>query len=98
MAISKSKRHAHKYHKVRIAGDDVWACALPECSHYMPKHMEAIIPGKSTICWKCGEKTVMDSRTMAMDKPLCVDCDPKAIGSIDDIDVLKDFGILNKLD
>jgi hypothetical protein len=43
----------------------------------------------------------MDSRTMAMDKPLCESCDPNAIGVESDpelVEKLKELGIIGKLE
>lgn len=74
-----AKKHIHKYYKGIISGTTpVWACGYPDCSHYMPEHMEKLIPGKATKCWgsDCDENTIMDARTMKLDKPLCTDCDP----------------------
>jgi hypothetical protein len=63
--------------------------------------MEDILPGKWTACWSCSGKTTMDSRTMAMDKPLCESCDPNAIGVESDpelVEKLKELGIIGKLE
>lgn len=72
--MARSKRHVHKYHKVMVANQYVWACALPDCTHYMPKHMENMIPGKYSICWNCGETFLLDTVNMRTDKPYCPDC------------------------
>jgi hypothetical protein len=71
---TKSKRHTHKYYKVLAAGTKVWACALPDCMHYMPKHMEMLVNGKNSICWQCGETFVMNPLNMKEDQPRCNDC------------------------
>ncbi len=101
MANVKAKRHTHKYYKAReYRGKDspfLWACALPDCSHHMPKHMEAMLEGKYTVCWSCGETTVLDSRTLKTDKPICEDCDPDT-NVLATVEALKDAGIINKLD
>jgi Zn finger protein HypA/HybF involved in hydrogenase expression len=68
------KKHVHKYHKVDIAYDRLWACALPTCTHYMPKHLETMLPGKGSICWKCDEPFILDAVNMQDDKPVCPDC------------------------
>ncbi len=93
MANVKAKRHTHKYYKAyefKDTGPFLWACALPTCSHHMPKHMESMLPGKYTLCWKCEETTVLDTRTMKMDKPLCEDCDTNYI-SIESPDLLEEL-------
>lgn len=74
MANTKAKRHTHKYHKIEIAYQKVWACALPTCNHYMPKHMEAMVPGKASLCWECGEEIILTPQNMQSDKPVCDDC------------------------
>lgn len=81
--MARSKRHIHKYHKLSVAGEKVWACALPNCSHYMPKHMEQLVIGKGSFCWLCNEPIVLDVTNMQNDKPTCRACNSS--------DVLKDF-------
>lgn len=71
---TKAKRHVHKYHRVDLGYSKVWACALPDCNHYMPKHMEATVEGKYSYCWSCGEKFLMSAETMQRDKPICLTC------------------------
>lgn len=73
---TKAKRHLHKYHRVELSFVKVWACALPDCNHFMPKHLEGIIPGKASICWGCGEKFILDDNNMKDDQPQCYDCKP----------------------
>lgn len=68
------KKHVHKYHKIEVNNELVWACAMPDCSHHMPKHYENTVIGKYSYCWNCGLKFVMDAQTMAKDMPICSDC------------------------
>lgn len=79
---TKAKRHIHKYYKADLDFGEVWACALPDCSHYMPKHMAKLVNGKSSICWKCNEKMILDPNNMNIDKPVCYSC---AIGVTEEI-------------
>lgn len=74
MATNKAKRHVHKYHKVIVGGTKVWACAHPECPHFMPAHMAEMVAGKASYCWECGEKMILDADNMKMDKPTCPEC------------------------
>ena len=74
MSNNKSKRHTHKYHRVLVAGTKVWACALPDCPHYMPSHMTELVFGKNTYCWSCGEVVVMNRDMMNQDRPECIQC------------------------
>lgn len=84
-----SKKHIHKYHKVEVNFVEVWACALPTCNHHMPKHYENMMPGKATICWDCGEATLLDPVNMKLTKPTCSDCR----GDKDIEEYLRDKGI-----
>lgn len=72
--MSKRKQHIHKYQRISIGEFKVWSCALPDCQHYMPKHMEQMIPGKGTICWNCLEECLMGPIQMNMIRPFCDDC------------------------
>jgi len=74
MANNRAKRHVHKYHKVEMYSSKVWACALPDCNHYMPQHMERMVEGKYSICWTCGDSMTLHQLNMKMDKPQCFDC------------------------
>jgi len=79
-----SKKHAHKYYRAEVAGTRVWACALPDCTHYMPKHMEGLVLGKKAICWTCNEEFILDSEALKEDKPRCANC-RSGIKSEDDL-------------
>jgi hypothetical protein len=78
-----AKRHVHKYYYgLEISGSKVWACALPDCNHFMPKHMEGLVMGRRSICWKCGEETVIiDNESRKELKPICDEC--KLVGQLD---------------
>lgn len=69
-----ARKHVHKYHNIQVAYNKVWACALPDCTHYMPKHMEEMVPGKKSICWQCNEPFILDTEAMKEDKPRCIGC------------------------
>jgi hypothetical protein len=73
-----AKKHVHQYHKVQIAAGKVWACAL--CNHFMPVHLENLIPNRYSICWSCGDHFRLGPQNMALDKPECDDC----LGIIDE--------------
>ena len=73
-------KHIHKYHKVKVNGVTVWACALPECNHHMPKHYEEMIPGKASICWDCANDMVMDETSLTEIQSICVSCRMKKEG------------------
>ena len=69
------KKHTHKYYMGIVAGTNVWICAFGDCSHYMPKHMESMVPGRNSICWDCGHEFSLDEIAMERMKPICKDCD-----------------------
>jgi len=75
-----AKKHIHKYHKVSIGFTKVWACAMPNCSHYMPHNMEDLVIGKSSFCWNCNGPIVLDETTMQNDKPICRTCKIEQLG------------------
>ena len=85
--MAKAKRHIHKYHKVLMSYTKVWACALPDCNHYMPTHMEQMVLGKASICWNCDSMFILNESNMKNDKPTCMNCageddDSKAIAEV----------------
>lgn len=72
--MARARRHAHKYHRVTTTFGKVWACALPDCTHYMPQHMENLLPGKQSICWNCEEIFVLNPMNMKDEQPVCDEC------------------------
>jgi formylmethanofuran dehydrogenase subunit E len=69
-----ARRHIHKYHKIKLNNDDIWACALPDCNHFMPKHYEQMVLGKSSYCWNCDKPFILNQENMKDDKPICESC------------------------
>lgn len=71
----RSQKHIHKYQRAVIGknGYVVYKCALPECTHYIS---EALLEGKLTICWRCGEVCQMKKDTDGnfRHKPHCAAC------------------------
>jgi len=91
-----SKKHVHKYHKVKMNSTDIWACALPDCNHHMPPHYIDTLPGKASLCWKCGERFILDSDNMKLDRPICFNCaHPEMVSEETDLfgksDIMADF-------
>ncbi len=80
MAKSTSKKHVHKYHKV----NNIWTCALPDCSHFMPKNAEDFVLGKYSLCWECNDRFILNSENMKNEQPICEKC-KLGIDDIDDI-------------
>lgn len=73
------KKHIHKYYRATINQTSVWACALSNCTHYMPKHMDSFVNGKASQCWKCNDEMVMGPAQMEQEKPICNDCSGASI-------------------
>ena len=74
------KKHTHKYQMVNIAGQDVWACALDDCSHYMPYHLRELVPGKGSLSWSCNNKFILHPDAMKNKRPICTQCALKERG------------------
>lgn len=69
------KKHVHKYYRLDMMGTKVWACALPNCSHYMPKHLEPSIANRLSVCWQCeSDSMLMGPLQLERVKPICEKC------------------------
>lgn len=68
------KKHVHKYHSVQTTLRKIWCCALPDCTHYMPPHMNAVLIGKTSYCWECNAEMLLDEDNMKEDMPRCDKC------------------------
>lgn len=77
-----SKKHIHKYHRISLKFGQVWACALPTCSHHMPNDLTPTLLGKASICWSCGNEFILDDVNMVDAQPQCNAC--KYPSSLDD--------------
>lgn len=71
---NKSHAGAHKYHRVDMGYNKVWACALEDCTHYMPKHLEFQMKNRKSLCWKCGDEFVLTAGAMLKEYPMCPLC------------------------
>jgi hypothetical protein len=70
-----AKKHVHKYFRTEVNNQKVWACALSDCTHFMPKHLENLMHvGRKSICWDCGEHFVLGPLALNMDQPKCNNC------------------------
>lgn len=76
-----SKNHTHKYHKIQTG---VWACALPDCTHFMPLNVADQVEGKKSICWTCGDEMILDSNNMEDNKPECLSCNGVEVTELTD--------------
>jgi len=74
------KKHIHKYRLVNIGTRDkpkkVYACSLPDCSHFIPHHLRKTVIGKKTICWECDKEMIMSRDIVRKNtvKPRCWHC------------------------
>src|SRR5438128_1620838 len=94
--MGKAKRHIHKYHKVTTGYTTLWACAFPDCSHFMPKHIENNVIGKASICWHCSSNLILNSENMKDDKPICSSC-KLGLKPDDEIELPLSSAMLNRL-
>ena len=75
-----TKRHTHRYKYVNIGKKDkplnVYACSLPDCSHFMPPNSERLLIGKETVCWQCLRTTIMTPDIVGRHivNPRCYEC------------------------
>lgn len=72
--MAVAKRHRHKYFQADMNGTKVWACALPDCNHYMPDHMRQLVNGKMSICWGCESEINLNPDNMKDIHPVCTNC------------------------
>lgn len=75
------KQHVHKYELRPTTTLPVWCCAAPTCNHFMPNHLESILPGRSSICWECNQPFALSKINMKAKRPICDVCR----GTIDDL-------------
>lgn len=85
--MKEPEKHIHKLKRlVHKSGNVVFFCVL-DCSY---KISSALALGKSCICWRCGEKFLMNEYSLRLAKPHCENCHKpkKSIlpGSVDDSD------------
>lgn len=73
-------QHVHKYRRVNIGREKeyfVMQCQLPSCPHYTPMKTKLSCPplvGKISICNRCGDRFVLDRRSLRQAKPICASC------------------------
>lgn len=88
-----AKQHTHKYHRRTVNYRPVWACGLPNCTHFMPPSMEELVIGRNSICWGCGDEFELDAFLLSqlkgidLEYPKCIRC---LRGDVSDTDVQKE--------
>ena len=78
-----AQKHTHRYYKIKLQYVEVWACSLPNCTHYVPPHLSALMLGKSSLCWSCGHEFLLDEerKEHAIEgRPICRNCELKQKG------------------
>jgi hypothetical protein len=88
--VMKKLKHNHKYRKVDIHYAKVFACALPDCTHFMPKNMAHMIIGKVSICWGCEEPFAFSDENLKEEYPKCQLCKMRDNGV--DVDAILAIG------
>lgn len=83
------KNHTHKYQLRATSSQPVWACSLPDCNHYMPPHLNSLIEGRSSICWECDDKFILDIDAMKEVRPRCFQCRSE-VSKVVDIPIMSD--------
>lgn len=84
-------KHLHRYERAFLGKKgtyEVFRCNLPECTHYLPKRL---VKGKLSICNRCGGELIMDTRSMNLEKPHCVDCIQVRSKLVENKDAVLDF-------
>ena len=88
------RKHTHQYHRTYprsspiYKGEGQWSCALPDCSHFIPRNMDDPI-GKGSLCNNCMSVFMLDEENMKFDKPVCASCANQAeMGVTESIDEL----------
>lgn len=92
--MARSQCQVHKYRLRPFGSNSVWACGNPNCNHYMPPHLAAMVEGKSSLCNQCGEQFVLTSDSLKEREPRCDDCRYAQLKTDDNVpitDVMRDF-------
>lgn len=92
----KKQGHTHQYQRTypygKVPGPlgnsrSVWACALPDCNHFVPLNMIEPVD-KLSLCNNCFEVFQLTRENMKLDKPICEKCsNPNAVKMPEDFDM-----------
>lgn len=70
-----AKKHTHMYHKIQQKyGAGIWACALPNCTHYLPLNVSDMIYGRESLCTNCMDVMILDEERLKNNEPICMNC------------------------
>jgi hypothetical protein len=56
---------------IKTEGYKIFKCSLENCTHYLPR---VLAIGAKTICWDCGEETILNKKMALTKKPKCMNC------------------------
>ena len=89
------KKHIHQYRRVKIGAKyrkvgrfksekvsdkiRVYACALPDCSHYVHEEAAQLLIGKVSKCNYCFKPFIMDKTSIGLARPRCQDCKKQTV-------------------
>jgi hypothetical protein len=75
LKMPKIKHGTHRYHRRALGSNKVWACAVPNCTHFIPRYMEAaLIEGRLSLCNNCGNEFTLTPDALKEDEPRCDEC------------------------
>lgn len=78
-----TKKHVHQYYKTYPYGPGVgalkgrhqWECAIPDCTHYIPKNVNGgSAVGRTSVCNNCSVHFILDDDNTKEDRPRCDEC------------------------
>jgi hypothetical protein len=76
MPRRKTNSHTHQYHlrPYGSKGLKVYACALPNCTHFQLE--KSLLIGKMSLCNQCGDPFMLSNETIAREvvRPRCAQC------------------------
>lgn len=71
--MAKKNKHVHRYQLRDYGKRKVYACTLPDCTHF---HYPDMVRGKISLCNQCGQEFILtnDIVTEKTVRPRCKDC------------------------
>ena len=69
-------------HRLMLEHKKTWRCTLPGCTFFVHLGLAHILPGKSGVCWNCGEIFTIDEVALRDDLPFCEDCRANRAGEL----------------
>lgn len=92
--MNRHHERAHKYMKKKVGNKNnpyiVWKCMVPGCTHYITYELGE---NRHTICWRCGDTTILDKLMMELTRPHCRKCTKGAKRKVDEAAQIEQDGI-----